>query len=403
MDKFRQVAELIYKRCRGDLLVLLDAQAEVLNRTLVLDEINGAITADIPVHVWLEGAVPPIRIDVEKSRAHDAKLRNRIVNRIKAWHGFESFNARVQRHMEALVKAPEESNANVLEEFVRSSEVWQGRFWFALRVHGCADTDVEALPEAVGRACKDALQRTHVNIDSEILRAKSTVIMTRVTFVVDLAIARVSWLRVAVAAATGWLESQVLHNLTRRNGSAVDNNLPRGDLRVESLAVARELPAWIRNDPDGRPPSIWSGVRPHSSPTPTAQKPSITARPATEIPSLQPPGEARSKHTYLIERERPVQIPEHNYNQGSSSSLTQLCCGTGTNIWSGTSPLVDQQGRDAAPPRTPTAASPNSRQDGLSPVESARYVNLRNAEVCRSLELLTAELQRGKIISGNET
>ena len=73
MEKFRQVAEPICKRCRGDLPVLLGAQAEVLNRTVDLDEVHGAITADIPVHVWLAGAVLPIRVDVENSKAAQSK------------------------------------------------------------------------------------------------------------------------------------------------------------------------------------------------------------------------------------------------------------------------------------------------------------------------------------------
>ena len=55
MDKFRQVAEPISMRCCGGFLVLLGAQAEVLNRTVVLDEVHGAFAADIPVHVWLAG------------------------------------------------------------------------------------------------------------------------------------------------------------------------------------------------------------------------------------------------------------------------------------------------------------------------------------------------------------
>ena len=50
----------------------LAAQAEVLNRTVDLNEVHGAITADIPVHVWLAGAVLSVRVDVENSMVHDA-------------------------------------------------------------------------------------------------------------------------------------------------------------------------------------------------------------------------------------------------------------------------------------------------------------------------------------------
>jgi len=331
---------------------------------------------------------------LEKSKAYDANLRSRIVNRIKAWHGVSSFNDVVQRHLQALVKAPEESNNHVLEEFAWSTTtLWHGSFWVVLRVHGCTDTDVEELPKAVGKACKDAIQRTHINIDSEILRARSTVILTRVTFVVDLAIARVSWMRVAMATATGWLDRQVLHNLAAGNGTTIDNNLLRTDVRVESLAVCCELPDWIRNDPDGRPPSTWSGVRPRPAAAPVAapavQQLARTAKP--EIP---------------LERERPVQIPssmrEHQTHTQGSSTVSQLCCGTSTNLWPGMSPRVDEQGRNLASLGTPTATSPNSRQGGLSPVESARFTSLRNQEVCRSLELITAELQRGRIISRSQ-
>ena len=65
MDNFRQVAEHICKRCRGDFLVHLGSQVELLNWTVVLDELHGAIAADIPVHAWWAGAVHSICLDVE--------------------------------------------------------------------------------------------------------------------------------------------------------------------------------------------------------------------------------------------------------------------------------------------------------------------------------------------------
>ena len=53
--------------------------AEVLKRTVDLDEVHGAITADIPVHVWLAGLDPMMTFHINTRTGASHALHERSV------------------------------------------------------------------------------------------------------------------------------------------------------------------------------------------------------------------------------------------------------------------------------------------------------------------------------------